>query len=371
MKKIIAIPMERIWKAIEVITIASAIAAIVLLFSVIGIRAYQVMHQDVVLQPGERVIVKCEYPTPTLTPTNTVTPVPPTFTPMVTPIPPTLTPTATNTPTRTPTPIPPTNTPTATPIQTTPTPIITPIPGQGKPFGPYDFILSDSGKWPFTGTRLGTAANLATAKAKGFKTLVVLTGSKSAYTNSSGCFDITMWKAALDRGINNSGDLTPYIGNAFYGLYAIDEPFKFTCGVTLNTFNDLCAYAHTKLPGVKCGVNAGMDYMASYNLANVDYLFSQWNFTQLPTLAKWEAWVDGNIAFARSVNKELWQSISLYFGTVTPNGVRDVASMMCRKQEVRGVLMWKYDPNGSVPMMPDTPSWHLAMSEAAVVCNAQ
>jgi hypothetical protein len=233
--------------------------------------------------------------------------------------------------------------------------------------------MADADKWPFTGTRLGTAANLAIAKAKGFRTLVVLTGSKSAYTNSSSCFDLTMWKAALDRGVNNSGDLTPYIGNAFYGLYAIDEPFKFTCGISTNTFSDLCAYAHAKLPGVKCGVNAGMDYMAAYNLTNVDYLFTQWNWTQLPTLAKWEAWVDSNIVFAKSVNRELWQSISLYFGTVTPTGVRDVASMMCRKPEVKGVLFWKYDPTGSsgTIMMPDISSWHQAMSEAAAVCASQ
>jgi hypothetical protein len=251
----------------------------------------------------------------------------------------------------------------------TPTPTI----GIGKPFGPYDFNMADAGKWPFTATRLGTAANLAIAKQHNYRTLVVLTGSKSAYTNSSGCFDLTMWKAALDRGINNSGDLTPYLGTTFYGLYAIDEPFKFTCGISVNTFNDLCTYTHTKLPGVKCGVNAGMDYMAAYNLTNVDYLFSQTNFTQLPTLARWEAWVDNNILFARSVNKELWQSISLYFGTVTPNGVRDVAQMICRKPEVKGVLMWKYDPTGSsgVVMMPDTTAWHQAMNEAAAVCNAQ
>jgi hypothetical protein len=279
-------------------------------------------------------------------------------------------PTNTNTPepvnTNTPEPAP-SNTPTPTPLPTNtpvpPSPSPTPEPGTGKPFGPFNFPPDQSAQWPFTLTRLGRdLSQYEDAYQRGVKVLAAITGGHSSYTNANGCFDLQMYKDALDR--QDLPAFQAYVDNeTVVGLYAMDEPHDWgnDCGPTFHDLNEICKHAHLRLPGIQCGFNTPPEFLqpgAPYS--DIDFLFTQTNFQRT---SDWSAWATAQFQQAAWFDGPLYLSINAWTGSPTAVQIGDAAVALC-ESPAAGVMMWKWNqPDyNSLPGMPKE------MKRAAKAC---
>ena len=112
----------------------------------------------------------------------------------------------------------------------------------------------------------------------GLKALVALTGSKKNYSDARGCFQLGMWKQALDR--HDAARIQSLVDQGvLLGLYAIDEPHDWPCGPSFEDIDAACAYAGQKWPNLKCGVNAPPAWLkpGASKLTHVGFLFFQYS----------------------------------------------------------------------------------------------
>ena len=298
---------------IDCLFVAAAVIAIVMaagvLYEIVGpVDDWldRLQQSSIPILPGESLVVECVYPTSTPLPTGTLTP----------------TPTSTPLPTETPTPEP-----------------------TGKMFGPMNFPPTTEG-WPFNFSRLSNnLVDLQNAKAKGFHVLVALTGGKSGYTDSNGCFSLQMWKNRLDA--NDLAAIQPYVdGGTIVGLYAIDEPHDWTCGPTFTQLDELCTYARQKLPDVKCGFNAPPAWLAG-KVSEIDYILTQSNFGRT---RDWVAWATEQAGYFPDL--PLFLSMNVVTYEPTPAQIREAGIALCNSRAI-GVTMWKYPDRFSLPGMKE------------------
>jgi hypothetical protein len=152
-----------------------------------------------------------------------------------------------------------------------------------------------------------------------------------------------MWKNMLD-----SRDLTaiqPYVNDGtILGLYAIDEPHDWGCGPTFYQLNEVCRYAHQRLPEIACGFNTSPAWLrpGASQLDQLDYLFTQTNFNRVPNTSDWVAWADQTALDASWFSGPLYLSINAYTGSPTAAQVRDAAIALCDHPASSGVMMWKW-----------------------------
>lgn len=284
-------------------------------------------------------------PTITTSPTATATATSsPTFTPTAT-----ASSSPTNTPTRTPsaTPSPtstyiqyPTDTPTATPTAT-PTWTPTSAPSGGKLFGAFDYVPGGAWDDVFTTSRLtGSAAHMELARSHGMQVLAALTGGKSGY-QTNGVFDLAKWKARLDA--NDLGMLRQRVADGtLWGIYAVDEPHDPAGWVTGATLEAACAYAHERLPGVRCGFNTPPGWLLGQRPAggygSIDFVFTQSNFGRT---SDWAAWAVEQRGYADQLGiGPMWLSMNIATYSPSADAIRQAGLALC-DSDAAGVMMWK------------------------------
>lgn len=285
-------------------------------------------------------------------------------------------PSATPYPTGTPWPVQPADTfvPTLTPTyppSPLPSPTPTSEPTAGKPFGVFNWVPGPG--WPFTATRLGRSlADLERARQQETRVLVALTGSHGNYTDESGCFDLPAWRDALDRSVTG---IQSYVNDGtIYGLYAVDEPHDWenrSCGPDWGDLNSACSYAHSILPGIRCGYNAPPSWLHQQEAAwpgdpmpmSIDFIFIQTNFLRVRDGPAWAAWANEQLAEAAWSGRPVWLSINAYTGEPTAVQIRDAAIALCESEAV-GVMIWKWGQ----PNFEQVAGMREAMEAAAEVC---
>jgi hypothetical protein len=208
----------------------------------------------------------------------------------------------------------------------------------------------------------GNVAYLEQARQREVRVLIVLTGGHSNYTDSNGCFSVTMWRAALDR--NNLAAIQPYVDDGtITGLYAIDEPHDWgnpACGPTLAQIDEICSYAEDRIPGIRCGVNAPFSWLAGYPYQHLGFLFTQSNFRRT---SDWSAWSEEQLDAADWFAGPIWLSMNVSQYATSLAQVEAAGTALCRS-EADGVMMWKY--GAGFPF--NQPGAHEAMQRMADEC---
>ena len=208
-----------------------------------------------------------------------------------------------------------------------------------KLFGPFDWV--PDGNKNYTLTRVGKKVEvLEEARAHNVKAFIALTGSRWRYTNNNGCFDLQMWKDELDR--QDLAGIQPFIDDGtVIGLYAIDEPNDWDCGPSYEELNEVCLYAHQRLPGIACGFNEKPAWLASGSdkLEELDYLFVQTNFNRVQD---WSAWAQEKLDEAAWFDGPVYLSINAYTGNPSAKQIENAAIALCQSNAT-GVMLWKWD----------------------------
>jgi len=240
-------------------------------------------------------------------------------------------------------------------------PTATPEPSAGKPFGPFNWV-PDSDWSMFTASRLGRdLSHYEAARQHGVKVLAAWTGGHSGYTDANGCFSLEMYKNVFDR--LNLTAFQPYIDDGTIALfYAMDEPHDYSCGPSFADLDAICQYVHEAAPGLKCGFNAPVSWMAQgAPYEHIDVLFTQTNFQRT---SDWAAWAEQQFADAAWFDGDVWLSINAYTGSPTAAQIHDAAIALCKSQAA-GVMIWKW----GLPDFNSLPGMREAMEEAAAACG--
>ena len=151
-----------------------------------------------------------------------------------------------------------------TPPPTEPPP---PSPSAGVPFGPYGLPTSEMGS--FTGSvRSPTPSNVlataAAARKAGVRVILRLTGDDAA--NTDGTFNLTKWKAALDR--YASADLSSYASDGtIAGLLLVQNPHTAeTWGgrqISHATLDEMARYSRQRWPAIPTIADAPPSWLAT------------------------------------------------------------------------------------------------------------
>lgn len=232
----------------------------------------------------------------------------------------------------------------------------------GKPtlVGVFGLPPDRAGDWPFAVTRAGPD-ELPQLQGAGLKALVALTGSKRNYSDSRGCFQLALWKQALDRhdvariqGLVDQGVLQ--------GLYAIDEPHDWPCGPSFADIDAACAYAGQKWPKLKCGVNAPPGWLrpGRAQFGHLGFLLFQYASGRGDP----RAWLAKQTAEADWFHGDIWLSIQLLKPRMSVSEFRQVALQFCSARPA-GLLMWKWSEEWFVQ-----PGVLSAMQEVATACGS-
>ena len=141
--------------------------------------------------------------------------------------------------------------------------------GSGIVFGTFDLDLALLGSLHTGSLRLPTPytlpLNLATARSKGARLVLRLSGSESNIKNSDGTFSFTKWKGMVDRfkTVNFSAYITD---GTVLGHYLIDEPYSTARwgGKTISqaTVEQMAKYSKQLWPGMTTFARAAPSWLA-------------------------------------------------------------------------------------------------------------
>ena len=203
--------------------------------------------------------------------------------------------------------------------------------------GVFGLPPEQAGNWPFAVTR-ASPDDVFRLQGTGLRALVALTGSKRNYSDARGCFQLALWKQALDRhdaariqGLVDQGVLK--------GLYAIDEPHDWPCGPSFEDIDAACAYANQKWPALPCGVIAPPAWLkpGASRLKHLGFLFFQYANSRGDP----DAWIRKQLADASWFKGDIWLSIQLLSPRMSVGEFRATALRFCAAHPT-GLLMWKW-----------------------------
>ena len=152
----------------------------------------------------------------------------------------------------------------------------------GIVFGTFDLDLSLLGSLHTGALRLPTPytlpLNLATARSKGARLVLRLSGSESNIKNADGTFSLTKWKTMVNR--FKTVDFNSYITDGtVLGHYLIDEPYRAARwgGKTISqaTIEQMAQYSKQLWPGMITFVRAPPSWLAS-STTTYTYLDAGW-----------------------------------------------------------------------------------------------
>jgi hypothetical protein len=141
--------------------------------------------------------------------------------------------------------------------------------GSGIVFGTFDLDLALLGSLHTGSLRLPTPytlpLNLATARSKGARLVLRLSGSESNIKNGDGTFSFTKWKGMVDR--FKTVNFSAYINDGtVLGHYLIDEPYNASRwgGRTISqaTVEQMAKYSKQLWPGMTTFARAAPSWLA-------------------------------------------------------------------------------------------------------------
>lgn len=203
--------------------------------------------------------------------------------------------------------------------------------------GVFGLPPEQANNWPFAVTR-ASPEDVFRLHGTGLRALVALTGAKRNYSDAKGCFQLALWKQALDR--QDPARIQTLVDqDVLKGLYAIDEPHDWACGPSFEDIDAACAYANQKWPKLACGVNAPPAWLkpGAGKLKHLGFLFFQYaNNRGDPG-----AWIKKQLADAAWFKGDIWLSIQLLSPRMSVGEFRASALRFCAERPA-GLLMWKW-----------------------------
>lgn len=203
--------------------------------------------------------------------------------------------------------------------------------------GLFNFPPELAPDWPIAVTRT-SYRNLAVSRTEGLSVLLALTGNRSSFSDRNGCFDLAMWKGQIDR--HDAAFIRDYVDSGtIVGLYAIDEPHDWPCGPSIEDIDAACAYALSKWPGLRCGVNAPPAWLRP-GLGRLDHLgFILVQYSQRQ--GEVDAWLRKQMDDAAWFQGELWFSIQFFDPRLSMSQLVEIGAKFCAVRP-RGVMLWKW-----------------------------
>jgi hypothetical protein len=174
-------------------------------------------------------------------------------------------------------------TPAAPPPDSSATPV-TSASAPGIPFGDFHLPVSEFGNGSYTGSLqalwpLVVYQVLDAASASGARVIISLAGSRIAYTNPDGTFNLAKWESRVAR--YKDYDLWRYVASGtVIGHYLVDEPYCTTCwggkGIDPGTLEDMARYSKSLWPTMPTGIRNYPSLMPLQGFPDIDFAWAQW-----------------------------------------------------------------------------------------------
>lgn len=203
--------------------------------------------------------------------------------------------------------------------------------------GVFSLPPEQANNWPFAVTR-ASPEDVFRLQGTDLRALVALTGAKRTYSDAKGCFQLALWKQALDR--QDPVRIQALVDQGVLkGLYAIDEPHDWPCGPSFEDIDAACAYANQKWPNLPCGVNAPPAWLrpGAAKLKHLGFLFFQYANNRGDS----DAWLQKQLSDASWFKGDLWLSIQILRPRMGVAEFRTTALRFCAVHP-KGLLMWKW-----------------------------
>jgi hypothetical protein len=175
----------------------------------------------------------------------------------------------------------------------------------------------------YTATPSGLLTFLSQLRAKGGRVLIKLAGPETTYKNADGTFNLTKWKAGVDRFRNI--DFNSYIADGtIVGHYIIDEPnFSTRWGnhvIPQATVEAAAKYSKQRWPSLPTIVNAPAPWLASVPVTYV-YLDAAWAMFRSKN-GNAGTWVAGQANRAKTKGLGLVAGMNVLDGGDGSSGIR-------------------------------------------------
>lgn len=175
----------------------------------------------------------------------------------------------------------------------------------------------------YTATPSGLLTFLSQLRAKGGRVLIKLAGPETSYKNADGTFNLTKWKAGVDRFRNI--DFSSYIADGtIVGHYIIDEPnFPTRWGnqvIPQATVEAAAQYSKQRWPSLPTIVDAPATWLASAPVTYV-YLDAAWAMFRSKN-GNAGTWVAGQTSRAKAKGLGLVAGLNVLDGGDGSSGIR-------------------------------------------------
>lgn len=165
---------------------------------------------------------------------------------------------------------------------------------------------------------------LSQLRQKNGRVLIKLAGGENSYKNSDGTFNLTKWKANVDRFRNI--DFSSYIADGtIVGHYLVDEP-NFSGrwgdkGISQATVEEAARHSKLRWPNLPTLVNAPANWLASVPVTYV-HLDAAWAMYRSKNSSDPAAWVAQQVKRAQSKKLGLVAGMNILDGGNGSSGIR-------------------------------------------------
>jgi hypothetical protein len=226
-------------------------------------------------------------------------------------------------------------------------------PGAGIPFGFFHLPNANFGS-AYDGAlrNIGAAyllGDLAAIKTRGGKVMLALSGNRTNYTNANGTFNLTKWKAQVDkfRGINFASYLAD---GTVIGHYLTDEPNCTSCwggtAIPPATLEAMAQYSKSIWPTMTTVVRTYPDYLNTWS-GTYKYLDAAWA-QYVYRKGDAAAFMTQNVALAQKKGLALVVGLNILKGGVnnaamTASQVQSWGTALLNNAYTCAFLSWQYD----------------------------
>jgi hypothetical protein len=165
---------------------------------------------------------------------------------------------------------------------------------------------------------------LSQLRAKGGRVLIKLGGSEKSYKNPDGTFNLTKWKAGVDR--FRSVNFSSYVSDGtIVGHFLMDEP-HFTGrwgnkGIPQSVVEEAAKHSKSRWPNLPTLVNAPANWLASVPVTYV-HLDAAWAMYRSKTSSSPASWLAQQVKRAKSKKLGLVTGMNVLDGGNGSSGIR-------------------------------------------------
>jgi hypothetical protein len=173
-------------------------------------------------------------------------------------------------------------------------------------------------------TPSGLLSFLSQLRAKGGRVLIKLAGGESTYRNSDGTFNLTKWKAGVDR--FRTIDFSSYVADGtIVGHFLVDEPHFASRwgdqGIPQATVEAAAKHSKLRWPNMPTLVNAPANWLAAVPVTYV-YLDAGWAMFRAKTSSSPTTWATLQVNKAKSKGLGLVAGLNVLDGGDGSSGLR-------------------------------------------------